>query len=720
MTDATESTEAAAVAAAPRRGFGLRARLYAAFGLAALLSVAACAVGWLSFDNVDHAMDRVAGRSVPAIANALDFARLSAEVAAASPALGAVGSEDERTRVRGALDAKRAAMQAVLGKLSGDDGVIAVLNAMAEDMSKALDSLDKAVGERLAMTDRRQKAATEMRKAHEAFRQFIAPLLDDVSFNMTMSLTSLGEKSGAEGTLAVMNIADKELVLLDSMFRLVADVNEAQGIMAEGSVAPSWEQLQPARERLTAAQGRIQKHLAALKQVGDNPQLASKVGAVLAFAGGERDLLGLRRAELDAQASGQGTLTRSRETAQELGRNVAEIVTAARRDADQATGAVGAEIGRGRLLLAGIAGASVLIAALIAWLYVGRRIANRLVTLAGSMRRIAEGELDTPIPNDGRDEIGDMASALVVFRDTAKAARAAEADAAAERERQGQERRAQRLALADGFEASVKKVVDELTQGAARLQETARVMAESMSGTEQRTGQVASISAAAQANVQAVASAAEELTASIAAITQQVEQSTRVAGQAMGEAKDTSKQVNGLAEAARRIGDVVKLIADIAGQTNLLALNATIEAARAGDAGRGFAVVASEVKNLAGQTAKATEEITAQVAAIQSATGQSVEAIQRITQTITTVNEIAGSIASAVEQQRAATQQIAQNVHEAAGATAETTSNVDVVLRSAGETGERAGQVLAAARAIAGQSETLTGEVDGFLAKVRA
>jgi methyl-accepting chemotaxis protein len=723
MSDATLATEPGAATAAPVRGLGLRARLYAAFGVAALLSVAACAVGWLSFDNVDHAMHRVAKQAVPAIANSLDLARLSAEVAAAAPSLAGVSSQQEREKVRAELSIKRAAMQAALEAQSGDASIIATLNAMADDMSKGLDALDKAVGDRLSLAARRGSATAEMRKAHEAFRQFITPLLDDISFEMTMALTSIGEKTGsgtADATLAVMGIADKELVILDSMFRMVADVNEAQGILAEASVAPAWEQLQPARERLTAAVARIRKHQTALKKVSDNAELTAKIDAVLRFAAGDHDLLNMRRAELDAQNAGQGVLTRSRETAQKLGETVGAIVTAARADTASATAAVGTEIGRGRWLLLGIAASSVLIAALVGWLYVGRRIANRLVALSGAMRRVAAGELDAPIPADGRDEIADMATALVVFRDAAQAQRAAEAEAADERERLSQERRTQRLQLADAFEASVKKVVDELIQGAGRLQETARVMSDSMAATEQRTGQVASVSSAAQSNVQAVAAATEELTASISSITSQVEQSTKVAGQAVHEAKETGAQVNGLAEAARRIGDVVSLISDIAGQTNLLALNATIEAARAGDAGRGFAVVASEVKNLAGQTAKATEEITAQVSAIQAATGQSVDAIQRITQTIAAVNEIAGSIAAAIEQQRAATQQIARNVHEAAGATADTTSNVDVVLRSANETGQRAGQVLAAAQAIAGQSDTLNAEVDGFLRKVRA
>jgi methyl-accepting chemotaxis protein len=217
-----------------------------------------------------------------------------------------------------------------------------------------------------------------------------------------------------------------------------------------------------------------------------------------------------------------------------------------------------------------------------------------------------------------------------------------------------------------------------------------------------------------------VATATEELSSSIAEITRQVTQSARIAGQAVEESSRTTSTVRGLAEGAAKIGDVVKLINDIAGQTNLLALNATIEAARAGEAGKGFAVVAAEVKNLATQTAKATEEIAAQVGMIQQATGNSVAAIEGIGGTIGQINEIATTIASAVEEQGAATQEISRNVQQASAGTQEVSSNIGGVSQAAAETGAAASQVLSAADELSRQAETLRKEVGTFLADVRA
>ncbi len=274
--------------------------------------------------------------------------------------------------------------------------------------------------------------------------------------------------------------------------------------------------------------------------------------------------------------------------------------------------------------------------------------------------------------------------------------------------------------LADNLESSVKSVADKVSTSANDMRGAAEQMTIKAEQTSQQATTVAAASEEASVNVQTVASAAEELNASVAEISRQVAASTKITTQAVVEAETTNLQVEGLAKAAQRIGDVVKLISDIAGQTNLLALNATIEAARAGEAGKGFAVVASEVKNLANQTAKATEEIITQITAIQSETKGAVEAIQRIGSTIGTINEISTAIASAVEEQGAATREIARNVQEASAGTSEVSSNIIHVTETARETGETARLMQASSGALVDQSSMLRGEVDEFLTRIRA
>jgi methyl-accepting chemotaxis protein len=317
------------------------------------------------------------------------------------------------------------------------------------------------------------------------------------------------------------------------------------------------------------------------------------------------------------------------------------------------------------------------------------------------------------------DEIGAMAKAVEVFK--GNMIKGDELAAAQKAEQIAKEARATRVdALTKSFDVSVNGVMGHVADQATQMTAAAQSLNATAEESTRQASVVATASEEASANVQTVASATEELSSSIAEISRQVAQSSRVAASAVSEAEKANRMVQGLADASQKIGAVVKLITDIANQTNLLALNATIEAARAGDAGKGFAVVAAEVKNLANQTAKATEEIGGQIASVQGATKDAVEAIQAIGSTISEINGIASTIASAVEEQSAATKEIARNVEQAAQGTQEVSSNITGVHQAANDTGSAASQVLASASELASQSDDLKMLVSGFLSDIKA
>ncbi|HSY56161.1 MAG TPA: HAMP domain-containing methyl-accepting chemotaxis protein [Bradyrhizobium sp.] len=353
---------------------------------------------------------------------------------------------------------------------------------------------------------------------------------------------------------------------------------------------------------------------------------------------------------------------------------------------------------------------------------VGRGISRPVVAMSKAMRELAAGNFGVQLPGlDRRDEVGQMAQAVEEFKVQAVAKAESET---AEREAKNRElaaaRRAELHNLAEGFETTVGNIVENVGSASSELENSAVILTKSSAATQQLSTVVAAASEETSANVQSVASATEEMASSINEIGRQVADSNRIANEAVDQAQKTDARIAELSLAASRIGDVTQLITTIAEQTNLLALNATIEAARAGDAGRGFAVVAQEVKALAAQTAKATSEISTQIAGIQAATHDSVVAIKEISGTIGRVSEIAAAIAAAIEQQGAATQEIARNVQQAAIGSTQVATSIADVNRGAGDTGSASSQVLSSAQLLSNENKRLKAEVAKFLATVRA
>ncbi|MGB3864346.1 MAG: methyl-accepting chemotaxis protein [Xanthobacteraceae bacterium] len=694
---------------------GLRGRLFMAFGLVAALTVIASIIAIASYNNLGNSLGVIAEHSLPEITRSSNVIHATGDVGAAAPSLLAAANDNEREQAAKALVMARNELTQAIGALNAADA--ATLNRIVQPILENLGRLQQSVAERRSIAAARRAGIADLRQTHQKLTEKLIPIADDVGFTLAMALETTADRQDlAVIRKTLLGLADNELGALQAVLALRAESNLLLGILVEAADLASADLLPPVRDRFNATARRLVKAAATLQDA----ESAKLVDRLVAIGRGNGNIFDLKLKEIAAVKTGADVVEQNRELTSQLAIGVRQLGQRSEAAAAATVQASGAEIHSGRILLIALAVGSLLAALLIGWLYVGRAVVRRLVGLQRSMKAIAAGDLSAEVVAGGSDEIGSMAAALRVFKDHMVESDRLRAERAEAEQRSAEQRRVDMQQLADEFQAAIGEIVQTVSSASTELEASAKTLTHTASETRQLSGMVEHASGDASNNVNSVASATEEMTASIAEINRQVQESTRIATEAVQQAEITDARINELSQAATRIGDVINLITTIAEQTNLLALNATIEAARAGESGRGFAVVAQEVKTLATQTSRATSEISAQIAGMQVATQDSVAAIKQIGTTIGRISEIASTIAASVEQQGGATREIANNVQEAAKSTHQVAANITEVNKGAYETSSASAQVLASAQSLSSESNRLKCEVGRFLETVRA
>ena len=693
---------------------GVRGSLFAAFAVIASMAIVISAGAGLVFGQLGETMVDLSGRDIPRLAASLQLSAQSASLASQGPAVLAARSEDALAeRSKKMKETQTLALQKLgeIVELGADKAIVAALTETVKNIDDMIKSLGSAARERLDVAALHDKQYDALRKAQTDFVAASSPAMMDAESQINAILGS-ANLSADDATEAARTV--------EQLGNVIASTNLMASDMTAALTANNSDALEAIEKEFKQTQARVKSSLEQLPKNAGTKALEEAALKLLALGEGKTRVFKIRQQELDAADYGETILEETRKLNVGLGISVQQLVDGVQKETDASTWQARQQIAFATKVMLALGVLTLVGSVLFVWLYVGRNILRRIRGLQRSMQLLSDGDLETEVyESRQRDEIASMANSLQVFRESMIEARALTADQDKDRTAKAERTSRMEARIVD-FESTVRNALDSLQIAASSMQTTAQSMSATADQSSALVSAVASAAEETSVNVQTVSSGTEQLSSSISEIGRQVVTSAEIARKAVEEAGTTDATMQGLADNAARISVVVDLIQTIASQTNLLALNATIEAARAGDAGRGFAVVASEVKSLANQTAKATDEIRQQIVSMQTVTNSAVGAIRNISNTISEINNVTTAIAAAVEEQGAATREIARNIQHAAGGTSEVSSNIVGVSSASTEAGTAAGEVLNASGALRREADVLRAEIDAFLENIRA
>ncbi len=669
-------------------------RLLAAFGAIVVLSAVSTIVALFAFNTAGEALQTISDREMPGLVKSFDLAAAGTDLGIQTQKLLNVTEEADRNAQHADLKELNGKLQSLTRAIAEQDGGTTETLQHIADITSGLDAdieeINRLVEKRIKVRKQRMDL---LQQADLARDRLVA---------------------AAEARLDAVDDA-----AIESLLRINMRAHEIMTQFTEVSAAATPEAVEAVREHFEEAADALEVNVAILGSDATQPiKENSKTLVDIGLA--EGNVFDTRLSELDVLAKASAKAEEESATIDELNALISSYLVGKKQNIAEQSRRTDRQVSLSWYVLLTLALVNFFGAVAIAIFYIRGNILKRLDVLVRVTRELAKGDWSTHVPVIGNDELSELGQALRVFKENGLAMEKMQAEQKQLEERAERERKEMLTDLADSFEQSVGAILKNLVDSAKDMESTANELNNAAEEARQQSSEAATGSENASTNVHATAEATTELTESIREITERVQESAHISDAAKQNAARTTETVQSLEAVAGRIGEVVHMIADIAGQTNLLALNATIEAARAGDAGKGFAVVAAEVKNLSTQTAKATEEIASQIEAMQGVTKDAVKAVADIVEVIERFNEISTAVAGAVEEQDAVTREIAHSAHQASEATQQVSTNISVVGETAARTGSAASQVLSASAILSEQSEVLRREAENFLKHLRA